>query len=351
MAFLRKFLFPLALPYWIVTTIRNGLYDLGVFKSHSFEVPVIVVGNLSVGGTGKTPMVEYLVRLLSSRYKVAILSRGYRRKSKGYVLADASSTADSLGDEPFQYHSKFPGITVAVDADRVAGIRKLLESAEVPDVILLDDAYQHRRVRPDFSILLTTYKELYADDYLLPMGNLRESRSGANRSHVVIVTKCPPDLDSLQREAIRKKLALHPKQRLFFTFIDYDDKVLSETGALPVRTAKNAKKLLVAGIAKPQPFFDFLKIDGDETLRYPDHHDFSANDLDAIRQKAAGRIVVTTEKDYVRLKDKLHDVPLYYLPMQASFVKKKEKFDRLINEFVSEHDGLKRRNFFKSQGK
>lgn len=346
MALLRKLLFPFAFLYWMITSIRNLLYDWGIFRSHSFEVPVIVVGNLSVGGTGKTPMVEYLIRLLSPEYKVATLSRGYRRKSKGFVLADANATAETLGDEPFQYHSKFPGIKVAVDADRVNGIRNLLELKDKPEILLLDDAYQHRRVRPDFTILLTTYQSLYADDYLLPMGNLRESGNGAKRAVIVVVTKCPPTLDAPMREIIRRKLDLGENQTLFFSYIDYADEVHSQTDTLPVRTAKNARKLLVAGIAKPQPFYDFLKIEGDDVLTFPDHHDFSAKDLEAIRKHAQDRIVVTTEKDYVRLKDKALGVPLYYLPMEAAFVAKAGAFDRQIRHFVASHQGLQRRRFF-----
>lgn len=350
MAFLRKLLFPFALLYWIITAVRNLLYDAGILKSYAFGVPVIVVGNLSVGGTGKTPMVEYLIRLLQADYKVGVLSRGYRRKSKGFVLAGDTATAETLGDEPFQYHSKFPDITVAVDADRVNGIRNLLALRDKPEVLLLDDAYQHRRVKPDFLILLTTYSELYAADFLLPMGNLRESRAGAKRADVIIVTKCPPDLGQTEKEAVKRLLDLELRQSLFFTFIDYADEVLSAKDRLPVRTARNARKVLVAGIAKPTPFFEFLGTEGDERLTFPDHHDFTEKDLALIRRKAEGRIVVTTEKDYVRLSGKLEGIPLYYLPMQAAFVRKQEKFDRLLRDFVSGHEGLKRRRFFESHG-
>ncbi len=334
MALLRIILFPFSLLYGLVTAVRNQLYDWGIFRSYAFDTPVIVVGNLSVGGTGKTPMVEYLVRLLSAHYKVAILSRGYRRKSKGFVLADATATVASLGDEPFQYHKKFPNVMVAVDADRVAGIRRLLALDRKPDVILLDDAYQHRRVKPGFAILLTTYAELYTDDFLLPTGHLREGRRGAHRANMVVVTKCPPDLTAEQREHIRRKLRLDEQQSVFFTYIDYDDDALSSEGLQSVAEIRKAPKVLVAGIAKPQPFFDFLSQASDRTLRFPDHHDFSPADLERIRESAAGRIVVTTEKDYMRLSGRLEGVPLWYVPMRTAFLKKQEKFERLVRAFV-----------------
>ena len=204
MNYLRKILFPFALIYGLITSLRNFLFDKNILKSHSFDLPVIAVGNLSVGGTGKTPQIEYLIRLLSDKYRVATLSRGYKRKSEGFVLADSNSNAEILGDEPFQYFQKFPNIQVAVDANRSNGIEQLLNIAPKPEIILLDDAYQHRKVKADLYILLTAYNDLYVDDYLLPVGNLRESRSGAHRAKIVIVTKCPPLLSMLERTKIRK---------------------------------------------------------------------------------------------------------------------------------------------------
>src|SRR6478752_5452103 len=191
MNLLRKILFPFAVLYGFITSIRNFLYDNNLLKSYSFDLPIIAVGNLSVGGTGKTPQIEYLIRLLSPKYKVATLSRGYKRKSEGFVLADETSNAEILGDEPFQFFQKFKNIQVAVDANRKNGIEQLLSQSEKPEVILLDDAYQHRKVKAGFYILLTTYDDLFCKDFILPMGNLRESRRGAKRADVVIVTKCP----------------------------------------------------------------------------------------------------------------------------------------------------------------
>ncbi len=194
MNLIRKIVFPFAILYGLVTSLRNFLYDAGILKSFSFNLPVIVVGNLSVGGTGKTPQIEYLIRLLSDKYKVAALSRGYKRKTTGFILADANANAEIIGDEPFQYYTKFPNIQVAVDADRKNGIEQLLSNSRQPEVVLLDDAYQHRKVKAGFYILLTSYNELYSDDFQLPTGNLRENRSGAKRANVIVVTKCPSDL-------------------------------------------------------------------------------------------------------------------------------------------------------------
>ena len=254
---LRKILFPFAILYGFITTVRNFLFDKGILKSTTFNVPVIAVGNLSVGGTGKTPQIEYLIRLLSDKHKVATLSRGYKRKSDGFVLADANSNAEILGDEPFQFYQKFPNIQVAVDADRTNGITQLLSQNEKPDIILLDDAYQHRKVKAGFYILLTSFGDLYADDFMLPTGNLRESRSGANRANIVVVTKCPSNLSNEKQEEIRLKLNLSCSQQIFFTFIDYDDEIYSKDEKIAVSEIKNEPKILLAGIAKPKPFFDY----------------------------------------------------------------------------------------------
>ena len=228
MDFLRKILFPFSWLYWAITAIRNHFYDKGLFTSYTFDLPVIAIGNLSTGGTGKTPQTEYLIRLLSGRYRVATLSRGYKRKSKGFVLAGDSANAAILGDEPYQFHSKFQNIRVAVDADRKNGIGQLLSLSPRPEVILLDDAYQHRRVKAGFYILLTAYGDLYADDFILPAGNLREGRSGAKRAAVIIVTKCPPELSQSEQVKIRAKLKAQPGQKVYFTHIDYDTEVHSE---------------------------------------------------------------------------------------------------------------------------
>lgn len=339
MNFFRKLLFPLAVLYGFVTSVRNFLYDKGILKSYSFDLPVIAVGNLSVGGTGKTPQIEYLIRLLSDRYKVATLSRGYKRKSKGFVLADAGADAAVLGDEPFQFHQKFPNIQVAVDANRVNGITQLLSQNEKPDVILLDDAFQHRKVKAGFYILLTAYGDLYCDDLILPAGNLRESRTGVKRADVIIVTKCPPQLTLIQQNEIRSRLQLKQHQQLFFTFIAYEESVSSEEKSMPVKEIATVDKILLAGIAKPDSFFAYLQAAQDATMTFPDHHDFTQLDIEKIKEKAKNKIIITTEKDYVRLKGKLRKEQLFCLPIKTSFLSHQEDFDKSILDYVGTSTG------------
>ena len=333
MNFLRKILFPLAIIYWLVTFVRNLLYDKGILKSYTFDIPIIAVGNLSVGGTGKTPQIEYLIRLLSENYKVAVLSRGYKRATEGFVLADENASATSIGDEPFQFFSKFPTIQVAVDANRRNGIEQLLNSANKPDLILLDDAFQHRKVKVGFYILLTAYGDLFSDDYSLPFGNLREPSSGKKRANVIIVTKCPKDLSELAQSEIKKKL--NAKQAVFFTTIAYDDYVFGAEQKIATEIIQSEDKVLVAGIAKPKLFFDFLKTGKDETLVYPDHHIFSEQDCDQILARAKGRKIITTEKDFVRLNGLLPKEQLYYLPIKSVFLNSMN-IDKTIKDYVGQ---------------
>lgn len=330
---LRKILFPFAAIYGCITGLRNYFYDRGIFASARFDLPVIAVGNLSVGGTGKSPQVEYLVRLLSTKYRVATLSRGYKRKSKGFVMANPGVSAEMLGDEPFQFHRKFPGITVAVDANRIHGITKLLELSN-PDVILLDDAFQHRKVKAGFYILLTSYGDLYVDDFLLPTGNLRESRRGARRADIIVITKCPPDLPAQKQNVIRQRMKLKPHQQLFFSFVDYDANVYSSNNVASVTEIRSVEKTLVAGIAKPEPFFAHLKNESDSILEFPDHHDFSGADIQRIKNTAGENPVVTTEKDFVRLKGRIDDDKLFYLPIKSAFLNDADKFDKTILDYV-----------------
>jgi tetraacyldisaccharide 4'-kinase len=336
MNLLRKILFPFAVLYGFITSMRNFLFDAGILKSYSFDLPVIAVGNLSVGGTGKTPQIEYLIRLLSDKYKVATLSRGYKRHSEGFVLADSNSDALQLGDEPFQFYQKFATIQVAVDANRKNGIEQLLSLSNPPEIILLDDAFQHRKVKAGFYIMLTSYGDLYCDDFMLPTGNLRETRNGVQRADIVIVTKCPSDLSSDSQNTIKKQLNLSPNQSLFFIFIAYDDVVYSENQTLKVEEIKNLDKVLLAGIAKPESFFAHLKQGNDECLTYPDHHHFSESELQEIKKKSNNKIIITTEKDYVRLKGSILSDQLYYLPIKSSFLSEGDNFDTTILNYVGQ---------------
>lgn len=334
MDLLRKILFPFALLYGLITAIRNFLFDKGILKSYTFDLPIIAVGNLSVGGTGKTPQIEYLIRLLSDKYKVATLSRGYKRQTKGFILADANANAQILGDEPFQYFQKFSNIKVAVDADRKNGIEQLLTQANKPEVILLDDAYQHRKVKAGFYILLTSYGDLFCDDLMLPTGNLRENKNGAKRANLVVVTKCPFNLSLEKQHEIRNKLKLADNQELYFTFIAYDNFIYGENRKMNVNDIQTASKLLVAGIAKPEPFFAYLQNANDVCLSFPDHHDFTDKDILDIKESAQSKIIITTEKDYVRLNGRLPSEQLFYLPIQSSFLSGGENFDKMIVNYV-----------------
>ncbi|MFD2891636.1 tetraacyldisaccharide 4'-kinase [Flavobacterium chuncheonense] len=328
MILLRKILFPFAIIYWVITYVRNWLYDVGFFKSSTFNLPVIAVGNLSVGGTGKTPHIEMLIRMLND-YKVATLSRGYKRTSEGFVLADNQSDAAILGDEPFQFYSKFPHVSVAVDADRRNGIQELLKRVN-PEVILLDDAYQHRKVKAGFYVLLTTYSDLFCDDYILPFGNLREPSRGKKRADVVIVTKCPSGLSETEQSEIKKKLKVEVP--VYFSTIEYDQKVYSENGTQSVADLDDI--VLVAGIAKPDLFFDFFGKVKIEKIIFPDHHNFTEQDLEKIKSTAQNRKIVTTEKDYMRLKGKLPSHQLFYLPIQSKLIHSSEVFQQTILRYV-----------------
>ena len=331
MKLLRKILFPFNALYYTVVFLRNKGYDLGVFKSKSYALPIICVGNLSVGGTGKTPMIELLIKYLQSNYKVAVLSRGYGRQSKGFVRANASSTAQILGDEPFQIAQKFPKITVAVDANRQRGIETLLALDTPPELILLDDAFQHRKVTAGLSILLTAYDHLYCDDVVLPSGNLRESRSGAQRAHIVVVTKCPADIKEQEKEHIKKRLGLSAKQQLFFSSIVYEDNIYSSTETKPLKSIEHKQYTLVTGIANAAPLVQYLRSLGHkfEHLEFPDHHEFSKQELNKISSKS---IVLTTEKDFSRLKTLNHDA-LYYLPITTK-MDSQDRFEHSVKEFI-----------------
>lgn len=337
MVWLRKFLFPFSIVYGLATRLRNFLYDKNVLRSTEYEIPVIAVGNLSVGGTGKSPMVEYLLRILLPDYRVATLSRGYKRASSGFILADENSDAKTIGDEPFQFHRKFPEVLVAVDADRRNGISKLLAQKDPPQIIILDDAFQHRKVRAGFYILLTSFDDPYFSDLILPAGNLREAGSGAKRADVIVVTKCPPELSDQEQLRIRKKLNCLPRQQVYFTTVGYNPFVEGREN-IAVSTVKTESKLLVAGIARPEPFFAYLQSGSDDVMRFSDHHDFTDDEIKEIRRIAAGRNIITTEKDYVRLEGRITE-GLYYLQVRCEFLNGGSDFNKTIKEYVGKSTG------------
>ena len=348
MRLLSALLFPISVLYGTVTFVRNKMFDCGILPSEKFDVPVICVGNLSVGGTGKTPHTEYLARLLSARYRVAVLSRGYKRKSKGFVLADERTTARELGDEPYQIRRKFPDIKVAVDADRRNGITRLMQlpDEEKPEVIILDDAFQHRYVKPTLSLLLTDCKRLYTSDYVLPAGRLREWKSGASRADIIIVTKCKADISDEERENILRQISPSKKQRVFFTYINYGELLPvfgDRSDALMNVTSGNPEVILLTGIANPLPLKNKVEefSSNIDMLSFPDHHDFSEADIRSVENrlktgKDSRKIVVTTEKDAVRLlansylSDDYKGL-FYYLPIKIDFCGgEAENFDKII---------------------
>lgn len=335
MKILRFLLLPVVPMYWLVVSIRNSLYDLGVLHSHSYDFPVICVGNLSTGGTGKTPTIEYLVRLLKSDYSVATLSRGYGRNTNGFLIADEKSTARTIGDEPYQIYTKFKEhITVAVDEQRREGIKKLKAKMDDLDIVLLDDAFQHRAVKAGLNILLTSYDKLYVNDFCLPTGNLRESASGAKRAQIIIVTKCPKDISKEEQSKIRALLNSKASQSVYFSYIDYSSTLISRDETIDISALHSRPFTLVTGIANPKPLEAHLeKITQEFTHRaFKDHHNFSDKEIADLSTKD---IILTTEKDYVRLKDKLNtQTKLFYIPIEMKFVEESDFFDSEILNFV-----------------
>ena len=332
MIFLRYILFPIVPIYYLVTWLRNKLYDFGIKKSMSYNFPVICVGNLSVGGTGKTPMIEYLINLLKDDYQVATLSRGYKRKTEGFQLANKNSTAESIGDEPFQFYNKFKkDILVAVDADRNNGIKQLQSIDNRPEIILLDDAFQHRKVKAGFNILLTTYSNPYFKDIALPTGSLREPRNGAKRANLIVVTKCPNELSDTEKNTILQQVTPETNQQVFFSSINYSNHVISSNTTKAIEDLENFT--LVTGIANALPLVRFLNEKGlkFEHLNFKDHHEFLKQDILELNKR---ELIVTTEKDFMRLKqyESLRN-KLFYLPISV-VIDDEVKINKLIKDFL-----------------
>lgn len=335
---LRVLLFPFAVIYDFITRVRNRLYDQGMKPSTGFDIPIISVGNLAVGGTGKTPMVEYLIRLIKPHHPVATLSRGYGRRTTGIRIAAEKDNADLLGDEPWQIHRKFPDVTVAVGEDRVYAVPALLDAAPRTEVIVLDDAFQHRRIKPGFQVLLTEYARPFYRDYLLPAGRLRESRKGAARADVVVVTKCPPSLSAEEKAAMRASIGKYTHSPVFFSTIRYGDVVPFGGHDLPLRR----KVILVTGIANAKPLKTYLagKFEVIRHMDYADHHRYTSKDIEQIRAMVTDDVsVLTTEKDMVKMdaltKTATPPLPLFYLPIEMGFVEDGKEFDAMVVEKVT----------------
>lgn len=331
--------------------LRNKLYDRSFFPTTKPTIPTISVGNLCVGGTGKTPHIEYLIHVLKSEFYIATLSRGYGRASTGFVLADTQSTASDIGDEPMQFKKKFSGVRVAVDEKRCRGIEKLVENFPSLQAILLDDAFQHRAVTPGLSILLTDFSRLYCNDFVVPTGNLREFRSGASRAKIIIVTKCPNVLLPIERKRLIDELKPAPYQDIYFSSIKYGDFIPLNIAKNPFTKEyyfeRNYSILLLTGIANTSTLSYYLKdkIKNIVHLKFPDHHDFSKGDIEKVRTTfdtitATNKLILTTEKDAMRLKSSdfvaiLKDLPLFYIPIETVFDDKdKQALNTQILQYV-----------------
>ena len=350
---INEWLTPFSWLYGLGVGFRNQMFEIGILKGKSYDIPVISVGNITVGGSGKTPHVEHLVRLLHDKVKVAVLSRGYKRKSRGYVLADKQSTARDIGDEPYQMMKKFPDIHVAVDRKRCHGIERIIsdESTKDTDVILLDDAYQHRYVKPGINILLVDYHRLIIYDKLLPAGRLREPQSGKSRADIVIITKCPKDLKPMEFRVLTKALNLYPYQKLFFTTLDYCPlKPLFCGDDLPIdQIPKDMNVLLLTGIASPKQMILDLKpfVGNIQPMSFADHHQFSKRDIRKLNERFAAmpepKIIITTEKDNARLfgldglsEEVRHNI--YQLPIRIEFMLGQEQeFNEKIIGYVQKN--------------
>jgi tetraacyldisaccharide 4'-kinase len=349
------FLYPLSWIYGLVVYIRNQLYDLGIFRSTEFDVPVISIGNITVGGTGKTPQVEYLVNLLHEKYEVATLSRGYKRKTSGFRIVETTSKAVEVGDEPLQIKNRFPAITVSVCENRVVGVETLLnpKNNRIPDVVLLDDAFQHRRITTGINILLIDYNRQLKDDTLLPAGRMREGIAQMRRANIIVFTKCPNEVTPIMRRILQKDVRLKPYQSLFFTALSHGNIEPVFSAPKPDKsfyTEKSYSLLVLTGIAAPNLIYSHLKQFSKkvEILSFPDHHYYSDSDIQSVMYKFEAiksdkKMIVTTEKDSMRLKD-LVNLPddfktnLYYLPVKVKFLDEGDnEFNKKILNYVGEN--------------
>jgi tetraacyldisaccharide 4'-kinase len=343
----RILLFPIAIIYWLIIFIRNKFYDLKILDSATFGLPLICVGNLSVGGTGKSPMVEFLVRNLKDDFRVATLSRGYKRKTKGYALANERSDALEIGDEPMQFKLKFPDVPVAVGEERLDAISQLLHDKPAIQSIILDDAFQHRAIKAGLNILLSDYNNLFTRDFYLPTGDLRDLKSSYKRAEIIVVTKCDLALSEQQKKEIIDEIQPLANQHIFFTANSYGSLTHIIKNEQTLFLTPDTDVLLITGIANPQPLKDLLEehTDAYYMLHYPDHHIFTIDDWKDIKKRfdkidAEKKIMLTTEKDAVRLakfREQLNDVPLYVIPLKHHFLfNEGDKFLSLVRNYIKD---------------
>lgn len=336
-------LIPFSWMYKAGAFIYHGLYDLKILKSTKPSVATICIGNLSVGGTGKSPMVEYLIRLLKNRYKTAVVSRGYKRKTKGFLIAKNNTTASDIGDEPMQFHTKFPEITIAVGEQRATAIQQLMNQQPQTEVVILDDAFQHRKVQAGFNILLTEYGNRFTRDWYLPAGSLRDLKGNYKRANIILVTKTNPDLSEKERQVIIKEIRPLDGQQVFFTKIQYGTpyQIFSKQ-EFEIKSIN--QMIVVTGIANPHPLLEYLgsmKVPM-QHIAFGDHYDFSENDIVGIVEKfslidATRKVIVTTEKDAMRLRHwpQLQDLPVFAIPIEHKFLFNEEAdFNKLVSDYV-----------------
>lgn len=337
MKIIKGFLFPFAIIYGLIVMIRNTLFDSGILKEHQILKPSIGVGNLSSGGTGKSVVVDYLICLLKEKYSLVVLSRGYKRNTKGVVVGSHESNAASLGDEPFQFMKKHPEISVVVAEKRVLGIQKIDKIAKKDSVILLDDVMQHRYVKPSLMILTSTFETPYFSDQILPVGSLRESKKGSKRADIILITKCPENMEQEQIHFFKEKLSLEKHQQLFFTSIGYSTHIQNTFKSLLLDKISNPF-LLITGIAEPKPLLVFLNEKQliFEHLSYPDHHNFNSSDIAHIQKRRGDKMILTTEKDYTRLSPLIEDENVYFLPIKMEFINHEDQilFDKTIQNSI-----------------
>ncbi|MGE0635681.1 MAG: tetraacyldisaccharide 4'-kinase [Bacteroidia bacterium] len=344
---LRILLLPLSMLYWIAVFFKNKFYDWGIFTQKRFDFPVISVGNLTTGGTGKTPHIEYLVRLLSTDKNVATLSRGYGRKTSGFHYVFENSKPEIVGDEPLQLKSKFNKITVAVCESRKPGIQRIVKDNPITDVVLLDDAFQHRAVKAGLSVLLLEYSKIFKSDFLLPAGNLREPFSSKKRADIIVVSKCPAVISDEERKRITEKTAPDKNQKLFFSSLAYAAEIKSVFSSEKLQLTSSANILLVTGIADATAIKSYIETQCKliKHISFSDHHNFSNADIKAIAEifstiAKENIIILTTEKDAMRLRsyEALKKLPLYYLPVEVVFRENdKEGFNKTIIQYVGKN--------------
>jgi len=345
-------LYPLSLIFGLITGIRNFLYDAGIIPSVEFPFPVICVGNITVGGTGKTPHTEYIAGLLRANFKVATLSRGYKRKTRDFRIASSSALVSDIGDEPMQIFRNFPDVLVTVDRNRVHGVNKILQEYPETEVIILDDSFQHRRITPGFSILLSDFERLMVRDHMMPYGNLRENKGNMRRADMILITKSPENISPIQRRLIVKEINKLPYQNLYFTTFRYKSPIpvfenCQTVAESEISLCPDCGIVLITGIANPQPLKEYLQKSYSEIihLSFPDHHNFNEKDLLSISSayinlKSANRYLFTTEKDAVRLREFINIAEpirsaFFYVPIGIHFLNDdKDEFDNLIIEYV-----------------